>query len=66
MEMDKCIMIDFGGQLIHMREQVKDYVDLSATGSFYEAINQLYEVLRWAETREDAQAVLMTDIIYLS
>ena len=59
-------MIDFGGHLIHLREKVKDYIDLSSSGNFYEAINQLYEILRWAETRNDAEAVLMTDIIHFS
>lgn len=37
--LDKCIIIDFAGQLLHLREQVKDYADLSASGSFSEAIN---------------------------
>jgi len=41
---------------------VKYYIDISENGSYSEAINQLYEILRWAETREDAKAVLITNI----
>jgi hypothetical protein len=41
---------------------VKYYIDISEKGSYSEAINQLYEILRWAETREDAKAVLITNI----
>lgn len=41
---------------------MKYYIDISEKGSYSEAINQLYEILRWAETREDAKAVLITNI----
>jgi len=66
LKLNACIIIDFGGQLKHLREQVKDYVDMSAEGSFTAAIGQLYDVLRWAETREDARAVLIADIIHFA
>lgn len=39
------------------------YVDLSPQASYLEAINCLYDVLRWAETREDAKTVLIHNII---
>jgi hypothetical protein len=28
-------------------------------------VNQLYDVLRWAETREDAESVLIADVLKL-
>lgn len=39
------------------------YIDLSAGASTVEAISNIYDALRWAETREDAKAVLITDLI---
>jgi len=36
---------------------------LSPSGDFYEAINKIYDALRWAETNADAEFVLMTDIL---
>lgn len=62
--LDKCVIIDFAGQLLHLREHVKDYADLSASGSFFEAISNLYDILRWAETHKDAQAVLIVDLLH--
>ena len=60
--MKDIILIDFGGYQIDLKDQVKYYIDISENGSYSEAINQLYEILRWAETREDAKAVLITNI----
>jgi len=39
-------------------------MDLSPTGDVYEAINKVYDALRWAETNE-AEFVLMTDIVHV-
>lgn len=46
-------------------QKVKHYIDMSPSGSYLEAINNLYDVLRWAETREDSDAVLITNILDL-
>ena len=62
--LDKCLIIDFAGQLLQLREHVKDYADLSASGSYVEAIGNLYDILRWAETHTDAQAVLIVDLLH--
>ena len=34
--------------------------------SFTEAISNIYEVLRWSETREDAKIVLIADLMELA
>jgi len=60
--LNDAVLIDFGGLLSRLNDNVKYYVDLSKKGSYLEAINQLYEVLRWAETREDAKTVLITNL----
>jgi len=37
---------------------------LSAKANFLEAIHNVYDALRWAETNTDAEYVLITDIVY--
>lgn len=64
-KVDRAVLIDFGGIMSSSRDKVKHYIDMSAAGSFLEAINNLYDVLRLAETREDADIVLITNILEL-
>ena len=59
-------MLDFGGILAKHRNDVLNYIDMSPQGSFLEAINNLYDVLRIAETHESASFVLITDILVLT
>ena len=63
--LDKAILIDFGSTFAEQRLNVKHYMDLSPTGDLFEAINKVYDALRWAETNEDAEFVLMTDILHI-
>ena len=44
---------------------MKHYVDLSPGGDLLEAINRVYDELRWAETNKDAEFILMTDILHM-
>jgi hypothetical protein len=39
------------------------YIDMSPHGNYLEAINNIYDVLRWSETREDAKSVLICSIM---
>lgn len=41
------------------------YIDMSPRGNYIEAINNIYDVLRWAETKNDAKTVLITHIFQL-
>lgn len=50
-DISKSILLDFNGLNAQMKEKVLIYEDLSATGDFLEAIKQIYDKLRWAETQ---------------
>ena len=65
MELSQAILIDFGSIFADKRDKVKHYVDLSPEGDLLEAINRVYDELRWAETNKDAEFILMTDILYM-
>ena len=38
---------------------------MSPNGDLLEAISKVYDALRWAETNDDAEFVLMTDILHM-
>ena len=38
---------------------------MSPRGNYLEAINNIYDVLRWAETKNDAMIVLITHLFQL-
>ena len=61
--MSNCVVIDFGELLSAYKEQAHQYLNLSTNGDFLEAINQLYDVLRQAETNEKADFVLIANIL---
>ena len=54
-------MLDFGEHFVSMKDKVKYYHNLSAKGDYLEAINAIYDELRWAETKQDAVFVLITN-----
>lgn len=45
----EAFIIDFGGQLLHLKDQCSVYVDLSPAGVAEEACNRIFEVLRKTE-----------------
>ena len=57
-------MLDFGQVNAGLKSRAKYYLDLSEQGDFLEAIHNVYDALRWAETNTDAEYVLITDIIH--
>lgn len=61
LDLSQAILLDFGQIFIALNDKVKYYLDLSNTGDYTEAINNLYDSLRWAELREDAKYVLITN-----
>ena len=63
-DLSKAILIDFGGNLLRHRDACKHYIDLSADGSVIEAISNLYDKLRWAETHQDVEIVLIADLMH--
>ena len=57
------VLLDFGGALKHKKDEVKHYRDLSEAGDVLEAIHNIYDYLRWAETLDDVSACLITHLI---
>ena len=57
-------MLDFGKINADLKTQAKHYMDLSEQGDFLQAIHNVYDSLRWAETNTDAEFVLITDIVH--
>lgn len=66
LKMAESVFIDFGATFKDKREQVKYYMDLSEEGNYVEAIGKVYDVLRWAETKQDCSSVLITNLLELS
>ena len=63
-DLSNAVLIDFGGNLLRHRDSCKHYIDLSADGNVVEAIGNLYQHLRWAETHDDADIVLIADLLH--
>ncbi len=55
-------MLDFCGLHKEYESKVKYYRDLSSAGDYVEAIGRIYDDLRWAETKQDAKCVLITNL----
>lgn len=60
--LEKAVLIDFGGQFVDLKQKVCEYADLSAEGDFFEAVSKVYETLRWAETKTHANCVLIINL----
>ena len=58
---EETVMLDFGGLFKEHSDKVKYYRDLSEHGDYLEAIARIYDDLRWAETKQDAKCVLITN-----
>lgn len=59
------MLIDFGGKFANLKTQVKEYADMSAMGDCVEAINNVYDTLRWAETKKECSLVLIVNLMEL-
>ncbi|KAF2074464.1 hypothetical protein CYY_004209 [Polysphondylium violaceum] len=58
----ECVYIDFGGELdFKLKSQCLAYRDLSEKSDIEEAANQLFSVLRWSESVENAKIILLPD-----
>ena len=57
------VLLDFAGTFANKQSEVKHYRDLSAKGNVEEAIHNVFDVLRWAETLPDVTACLITQLI---
>ena len=64
-KLDHSVLIDYNGLLASQKDKVLHYIDMSPRGNYLEAINNVYDVLRWAETKVDAKTVLITHMMEL-
>ena len=62
--MGSAVLIDFAGTFSAHQPDVKYYYDLSPDSNFNEAISRIYDVLRWAETKQDASCVLIINLLH--
>jgi hypothetical protein len=60
--LSETVIIDFGGMLARFETRALAYRDLSPTGNFEEACHAVFDVLRWTETVQGANAVLLPDV----
>ena len=65
LDLSKVVLLDFGGSFSDLKGKVKYYSDLSEKADYLEAINNVYDSLRWAELKEDAKMVLITNFLKL-
>jgi hypothetical protein len=57
------VLLDFAGINVDKKSEVKYYKDLSPSGNVAEAIHEVFDILRWAETLPDVSACLITHLI---
>jgi len=50
-----CVVIDFGGRLVSLKDHVLAYKDISSKGDVLEARASVFAALRWAEAVPDAK-----------
>ena len=62
-DLSSAAVIDFGGRLGDLRDQVRRYVDLSPTGNLHEACFALFRELRAAESPEVLSAGVSTVLL---
>ena len=60
--LSECVVIDFGGRLLWMKNHVIGYRDLSVDKDFREAARRLFDTLRWTESVENVKHVLLVDV----
>ncbi|KAJ6240551.1 hypothetical protein M0813_24078 [Anaeramoeba flamelloides] len=62
LDLSKAIFVDYGGYRIDLKEKVLAYTDLSEEMDIKIATSSIYSTLRWTETIENGQFVLLPDI----
>ena len=60
------VLIDYNGLMKHLEPEVNHYIDMSSRGSFLEAVKELYDVLRWSETKTDSKSVLIANVLKIT
>ena len=55
-------MLDFGSSFSGLKDKVKHYKNLSDSGDCLQAVHLVYDLLRWAETKQDCSHVLLPSL----
>ena len=63
-DISRAIVLDFGKVNASLKSRALHYLDLSESGDLLEAIHNVFDALRWAETNTDAEYVLITDLVH--
>lgn len=56
------MLIDFGSINLQLKEECREYISLSDTNDFKEAMKNLYNCLRMAENVEGAECILVSNL----
>ena len=62
LNLKQCVLIDFGGTFSFLKKDTLDYCCLSNKADLVEAMNRLYDSLRWAENVPDVKHILITNV----
>lgn len=58
----ECVLIDFGNVFAFLKHDVLDYCCLSEKSDLLEAMNKLYDSLRWGENITNVKNILITNL----
>jgi len=65
-KLNSSFVIDFGGKLLHLKDNSNHYIDLSVSGNAKEACYKLFNILRISESSEmvakGVRTVLLPDL----
>jgi len=62
LNLKESVLIDFGNTFSFLKDQVLNYCCLSEKADLLEAMNRLYDCLRWGENIENVKHILITNI----
>jgi len=60
--LNDTILIDFAGYAKNLQKEVLYYISLSEKGDLREAMNKLYDLLRWAENISGCKTILISNV----
>jgi len=62
LNLKEIVLIDFGGTFSFLKKETLDYCCLSEKADLLEAMNKLYDSLRWAENISGVKHILITNV----
>ncbi|OWZ15995.1 Sua5/YciO/YrdC/YwlC family protein [Phytophthora megakarya] len=62
-DVSRWAVIDFHGKLVTLKDRVRGYLDLSPTGDVAEASKRIFDSLRWSESVQGVERVIITSVV---